>query len=192
MRKQSLRRLVLLISNGIKQTDMKKILLSLTFLVAALAGYAQLDPSKITIGGGVGLQFGDYTLVNIAPQVGYNISPYVNAGAGFTYTHYGRKYDYSSLKETNNYLGFNVYGAFYPIPYIVLKVQPEINRMWQTIKERPSGAKETTEEFMFVCLVGGGVRLGPVTAMIQYDVAQNKYSPYGDKVFYSVGYTFGF
>jgi len=171
---------------------MKKYLLSLGLLIATLTVHAQFNPDRLTFGGGLGLQFGDYTVVNIAPQVGYNFSSYVNAGAGFTYTYYKQKYDHSSLKQTNNYLGFNLYGTFYPIPYIVLKVQPEINRMWQKSEERLSGYTEKTEEFIFVCLVGGGLRLGPVTAMIQYDVAQNKYSPYGDKIFYSVGYTFSF
>lgn len=171
---------------------MKKVGLLFLLLLCVTVGKAQFDASRVTLGGGLGLQFGDYTVVNIAPQVGYNVSSYLNAGAGFTYSYYSRKYDHSSLKQSSNYLGFNLYGLIYPIPYVVLKVQPEVNRMWQTNEERTTGYKETTEEFMFVCLVGGGLRLGPVTAMLQYDVVQNEYSPYGNKLFYSVGYTFSF
>jgi len=171
---------------------MKKIILFFCFILSTGITYAQFDVNRLTFGGGVGLQFGDYTLVNLSPQVGYNITSYLNAGAGFNYTHYSQKYNNKTMKLSSDYLGFNVYTAFYPIPYLVFKVQPEINRMWQTNETRASGNKVKTEEFMFVCLVGGGVRFGPVTAMIQYDVAQNEYSPYGDKVFYSVGYTFSF
>lgn len=172
---------------------MKKLLCILSFLCVGLIANAQFQMNRLTFGGGLGLQFGDYTLVNIAPQVGYNFNSYLNAGAGFTYTHYGRKYDHNQFKETNNYLGFNVYGRFYPIPYIVLMIQPEINRMWQTMEYRtPPRSKEKREEFVPVCLVGGGLRLGPVTAMIQYDLAQNSDSPYGNRLFYSLGYTFGF
>lgn len=171
---------------------MKKMILFFCFLFPAGITYAQFNPDRITFGGGVGVQFGDYTLVNFSPQVGYNITSYLNAGAGFNYTYHSRKYDYKTMKQTSNYLGFNVYATLTPIPYLVFKVQPEVNRMWRTDEARAGGYKEKTEEFMFVCLVGGGMRIGPVTAMIQYDVAQNKHSPYGDEIFYSVGYTFSF
>lgn len=171
---------------------MKRIILFLCFILSVGMSYAQFDASRITVGGGLGLQFGDYTLVNLSPQVGYNITSYLNAGAGFNYTHYNRKYNNKTMKLSSDYLGFNVYATLSPIPYLVFKVQPEINRMWRADEIIGSGNKVKTEEFMFVCLVGGGVRFGPVTAMIQYDVAQNEYSPYGDKIFYSVGYTFNF
>ncbi len=173
---------------------MKKIILLLCIFIGGMCftAQAQFQPSRLTFGGGLGLQFGDYTLVNIAPQVGYNFSQYLNAGAGFTYSHYSQKYDNDQFKQTNNYLGFNLYGRFYPIPYIVLQVQPEINRMWRSVEYRVTNEKIKDEKFIPVCLVGAGVRLGPVTAMIQYDVAQNDDSPYGNRLFYSVGYTFGF
>lgn len=167
---------------------MKKACLLILFITSITTASAQFNPNRLTIGGGLGAQFGDYTLVNIAPQIGYNFSNYINAGAGFTYTHYSNKY--SSYKQTNNYFGANLYAKIYPIPYLVLMVQPEINRMWQTVEARPSGEKSKTEEVIPVCLVGGGVRFGPVTAMIQYDLVQNGDSPYGNKLFYSVGYAF--
>jgi len=170
---------------------MKKIVVLLLFIVTGITTInAQFQVSRLTFGGGLGVQFGDYTLVNIAPQVGYDFNKYLNAGAGFTYTYFNDKYD--GWKQTNNYLGFNVYGKVYPIPYIVLLVQPEINRMWQTIENRANRNKTKKEEFVPVFLVGGGVRLGPITAMIQYDVAQDDNSPYGNRLFYSLGYTFSF
>jgi len=174
-----------------KILNMKKISAFLFFLVAGIiTAQAQFQTSRLTFGGGVGVQFGDYTLVNVAPQVGYDFNKYLNAGAGFTYTYYSNKYD--SWREKNSYLGFNLYGKVYPIPYVVLMVQPEINRMWRTLEYRPTHKKNKEEEFVPVVLVGGGVRLGPITAMIQYDVVQDENSPYGDRLFYSVGYTFNF
>lgn len=170
---------------------MKKIILVCLLVFSAIIGvHAQFQMNRITFGGGVGLQFGDYTLINIAPQVGYNVSKYLNAGVGFTYTRYSDKYD--DYKLSNDYLGFNVYGRFYPIPYIVLMVQPEITRMWQTLQHRPSNTKLKEEKFIPVCLVGGGLRIGSITAMLQYDIAQNDDSPYGRRLFYSLGYTFNF
>lgn len=33
---------------------------------------------------------------------------------------------------------------------------------------------------------------GGVSIMFYYDVLQSKYTPYGSKIFYSIGYSFGF
>lgn len=170
---------------------MKK-LITLTFLLVAfgLSASAQYGLSRFTFGGGLGLQFGNYTLINIAPQVGYNVNSYFNVGVGVTYTHFNQKYDTERHKQ--NYLGLNVYGRFYPTSFLVLMIQPEINRMWRTVENRRSGATYSDDKIVPVCLVGGGLRFGPVTAMLKYDIAQNSSSPYGTRLFYSVGYTFGF
>lgn len=171
---------------------MKKVLLFLLFITVTLASQAQFRRDRITFGGGIGMQFGNYTHVNIAPQVGYNVSNHLNVGAGFTYSYFSDKFDHNQYKESNNYFGMNLYAKVYPIPYLVLMVQPEASRMWRSVKNRSTGEKTTREEFVPIFLIGGGLRLGPMTAMIQYDVAQNDDSPYGNKFFYSVGYTFSF
>lgn len=168
---------------------MRYLIMTMLFCASVFSSYAQtFDRSKLEIGGGVGLQFGDYTVVNVSPQVGYRLTPYFTTGAGVSYTYYkdGRStYDYKA-----SYFGMNVFGRFYPIQYLVLSVQPEASRMWRSYNG-PNG-KENSNEFVPSVLLGGGVRLGPVTAMIQYDVIQDKNSPYSDKIFYSVGYTFSF
>lgn len=172
---------------------MRYLLITMLCCVAIVSSYAQgFDRSKLEIGGGIGLQFGDYTVINVSPQVGYRLSPYFTAGAGVAYTYYkndisydNKKYDYKA-----SYFGMNVFGRFYPIQYVVLSVQPEASRMWKSM-DGPQG-KVKKNEFVPSVLLGGGVRLGPVTAMIQYDVIQDDNSPYSDKIFYSVGYTFSF
>jgi len=147
------------------------------------------DISKLTFGGNLSLQFGDYTVLGISPQVGYDFSKYFTAGAGLGYTYFKEKHFNS--KWTSSYLSFDVFARVYPIPYIVLGVQPEISRMWQTMKYN-DGYKESESKFVPTLLVGGGLRLGGMIAMIQYDVVQDRNSPYGDNLFYSVGYTFSF
>lgn len=172
---------------------MKKVIIICLLVCAGTAVHAQFQLSRLTIGGGLGMQFGDYTVVNFSPQVGYNFTNYFNAGAGINYTYYSRKYDDSDWrKQTNSYFGFNVYGKLYPLPFLVLMVQPELNRMWRTVELRGAGGKLKENEIVPSCLVGAGLRMGPVTAMIQYDVAQDDNSPYSNKIFYSVGYTFSF
>lgn len=152
------------------------------------------DKSKLTFGGGLGLQFGSYTMVSIAPQVGYNFSKIFNAGAGISYSFYKDDYYYGSQKwnEKRHYAGFNIYARVYPVEYIVLMVQPEATRMWQTLEPKGFGDKYSQNKFIPTVLVGGGLRLGSMTAMLQYDLVQDRNSPYGNNIFYSVGYTFGF
>lgn len=150
---------------------------------------SSFDMSKLSIGGNLSLQFGDYTVIGVSPQVGYDFSKYFTAGAGLGYTYYKDKF-YGG-KWNSSYLSFDVFGRFYPIEYIVLGVQPEISRMWQNL-EYNDGTKYNESKFVPSFLVGGGVRLGGMVAMIQYDVVQDKNSPYGDNLFYSIGYTFRF
>lgn len=150
---------------------------------------SSFDPSKLSVGGNFSLQFGDYTVVGISPQVGYDFSKYFTAGAGLGYTYYKDKYyDY---KWSSNYLSFDVFGRFYPVEYIVIGIQPEISRMWQNITYY-DGEKISESKFVPSFLIGGGLRLGGMTAMIQYDVVQDRNSPYGNSIFYSAGYTFRF
>jgi hypothetical protein len=140
------------------------------------------------------MQFGDYTLIDISPQVGYAFNQYVAAGVGLSYTYQnGDAYDF---EYTRNYAGVNVFGQFYPIPNIVLSIQPEANYVWGKDKYF-TGPEYSDSKFVPVLLVGAGVRIpagrvGGVVMMIQYDMLQNDYSPYGDRIFYTVGYSFGF
>lgn len=171
---------------------MKKVFIVVLFICMANIANAQFQLNRLTFGGGFGFQFGDYTSINLSPQVGYNFSKYITAGAGVSYSYYNEKYNHKQWKYTNHYFGFNVYGRLYPTSFLVLMLQPEANRMWRTNENLQTKEKFKTEKFVPSCLIGGGFRVGPMTAMIQYDIAQNNDSPYGNNMFYSIGYTFGF
>jgi hypothetical protein len=153
------------------------------------AGFV-FDKRKLTFGGGIGLQFGDYTLVHVAPQVGYNFSGKFNAGAGFTYTYLSYDENAYNTSVSYNYFGFNTYARFYPIPYLILQVQPEIGRIWTSSERMRDGTTQKANYMTPSCLLGGGLRMGLLTAMLQYDIIQDKNSPYRDGLFYSVGISF--
>ena len=149
---------------------------------------SQLDKSKLIFGGALGLSFSkNYTVINIAPQIGYQLNPYFAAGGGVAYNYYG--YSYSPEKWSNNYLGVNLYSRITPVKYLALQIQPEIYRMW---------ASYLTESRVVPCmLVGGGVILpvgagAGISMMFYYDLVQGDYSPYRDQLVYSVGYVFNF
>ena len=156
--------------------------------ISAQEGTSGFDRNKLLFGGSLGLSFGsNSTIVNIAPQVGYQFNSYFAAGAGFSYNYFWQ----SAIPEnwSQNYLGFNLYGRATPVKYIALQVQPEIHRMW---------ASYLSESRIVPCLlVGGGVIMpagarGGISMMFYYDLIQNEFSPYYDRLIYSVGYVFNF
>ena len=92
------------------------------------------DKSKLFIGGNFGVSFGDYTFANISPQLGYRFNRFVAAGAGVNFQYSSVKYrdvsGNSAYKAAYGVGGLNVFGRVYPIQYILLQVQPEINYTW--------------------------------------------------------------
>ena len=177
---------------------MKRLIIYTVFLLSVAVSYSQsstqqpfkFDKSKLEFGGNLGLSFGksygnNYSTIIIAPQVGYRFDPRFSAGFGVNYSYYS----YSSNKL--NYMGLNLYGRAKPFNPFVLQLQPEIYRMWGSI------VGESISEIVPTFLGGAGIAIplgngGGMTMMLFYDLAQNKYSPYKDRIFYSVGYTFGF
>ncbi len=149
---------------------------------------SKFDKNKLVLGGSLGLNFSNYyTLINIAPQIGYALSSKFTAGAGISYNYY----HYNDYDESYHYMGFNLFGRLNPIRYISLQVQPEIYRMWGSIND------QSIKSRVIPCfLVGAGVNIpagrGGISTMFFYDVVQNNDSPYGNQVFYSIGYVFGF
>ncbi|MBS1748292.1 MAG: hypothetical protein JST63_00140 [Bacteroidetes bacterium] len=159
------------------------------------------DKSKLFFGGNFGLGFGTNTFVNVSPQVGYRFSDYLAAGAGVNFNYYSYKYFNNNgsdlYKESFGYAGFNVFGRVYPIKFILLQVQPELNYSWGSRKYYNGTAKQKLPgQFVPSLLLGGGAsiptggRNGALLLMIQYDVVQDKRSPYGNRPFFSLGYNF--
>ena len=149
---------------------------------------SKFDITKLEFGGNFGLSFGsNATSVVIAPQVGYAFDPHFSAGIGVNYSYY--RYSSDSYNKTSlNYMGFNAYGRIKPANPIVLQIQPEIYRVWG------SSYGSSISQVVPTLLVGGGVivpvgKSSGIFMMLYYDIVQNNYSPYGNRIFYSVGYT---
>lgn len=145
---------------------------------------AGIDRSRLIFGGTFGLGFGNYTVINVSPQIGYAFFNNFSAGGGVSYNYYRNRYYDSSL----SYLGLNVYARYNLLRYITLQVQPEGYYRWGSYAE---------SRFVPAVLVGAGAFIptfngSGLSVMFYYDVVQDKYSPYGEEIFYSVGYTFRF
>ena len=159
------------------------------------------DKSKLFFGGNFGASFGDYTLVNVSPQLGYRFNNFFAAGAGvnFIYTSIKSR-DYNNnpdYKTTYGVTGLNIFGRVYTIQQILLQVQPEMNYTWGKYKfYNGQPDYKLSKEFVPALLVGGGAAIptggGAFTVMLQYDLLQKDRSPYGTKPFLSFGYNIGF
>lgn len=155
---------------------------------------SSFDRQKLFFGGNIGLSFGNFTLVDIAPQVGYAFNQYFSAGAGISFTYANS--EYTEYEATRTYLGANLFAYIYPIKYIALSVQPGIDYMWASDKYY-GGGKFTENKAIPSFVIGGGLRIptgnvGGMIMMLKYDLVQNPHSPYGNSIFYSVGYVFSF
>ncbi len=168
---------------------MKKYLI--LFLFSSLSFVqvqAKIDKNKLIIGGNLGGTItNDIKSVTVSPQIGYRFNQFFSSGFGLGYNYYS--YDYGiSERISRNYLGLNVYGEVNPIKYVAFRVQPEIQYLW---------GKNIDSQAVPCVLVGGGLTLpagnrGGISVMIYYDVIQHENSPYGNEIFYSIGYVFGF
>ncbi len=151
------------------------------------------DKSKLFFGGNFGLTFGSNTFINISPQVGYRFNQYLAAGAGPSFIYYS--YRRANERYRQGYAGANVFGRFYPMQYLFVQAQPEFNYMWGSLKYNDVTEKLEGRMIPSVLLGAGGAipmggRNGALLLMLQYDVIQDAYSPYGNKAFFTVGYNF--
>jgi hypothetical protein len=191
---------------------MKKIIFLLLFAATATTqtAYSQDEPeetapkgfdkSKLFFGGNFGLGFGSNTSsIIVSPQVGYRFNPYLAAGAGVNFNYYSYTTNWSNGLETktrSGYTGLNIFGRVYPIPYILIQAQPELNYSWGSIKYSDNRSTEKLKgQFIPSLLIGGGAAIptggnGALLLMLQYDVLQESRSPYGSKVFFTMGYNF--
>lgn len=158
------------------------------------------DKDKLFISGNFGLSFGDFTLINISPQIGYRFNNVLAAGAGVNFIYSSIKnrfipstYDY---RESVGVAGLNIFGRVYPIQYAFLQLQPEANYIWGKRKYSDGTADLKLDgKIVPSLLAGAGAAIpagrGAFIIMAQYDVLQNNRTPYGEKVFFSFGFNFG-
>lgn len=189
---------------------MKKYILILTLVISGLSVFAQdekeeaekqkgFQREKLFVGGNFGLTFGDYTLINVSPQLGYRFTDFFAAGFGVNlqYVSYKQR-DFNNdplYKSSRGVTGLNVFGRVYPIQQIMLQVQPEMNYVFgKEIHYQPLPKRTYNLNAVIVpsLLMGGGAVLpagrGSFIAAVFYDVLQKSNSPYGKRPVYSFGY----
>lgn len=188
----------------------KYSLLVLFVLLAGTACLAQddeggerkgFDKSKLFVGGNFGVSFGDYTLANVSPQLGYRFNQFFAAGAGVNFLYSSSKYRNFNgdplYKASYGVAGLNVFGRVYPIQYLLLQAQPEMNYTWGKYKyyDNVTQTEKIPGAYVPSLLLGGGAiipsGIGGFIIMVQLDVLNNKRSPYGNRPIYNFGYNVG-
>lgn len=198
---------------------MKRMLFTSLMLFFCLVGvFAQEEPpveetakgfdrSRLFIGGNFGLSFGNYTFINISPQVGYRFSDLLAAGIGINGQYNQIKYrDFNNdviEKQSYGVMGMNIFGRIYPIRQGFLQVQPEMNYIWGNSKTyNPDSKSSLNGKILPSLLVGAGAffptgRAGGFIIMAQYDLLNkdgmnsDPGTPYGKNVFMSIGFNVG-
>ena len=195
---------------------MKRLLICFFFLAAVQLAHAQyyktdtltrkgFDPSRLVLGGSLGMVFGDYTNVDISPLVGYRFSEYIAAGINLN-AQYGqfksRDYYTGNTIQRDKYtiFGGGVWGRVYPLPMVFVHIQPEYNFVSQSSTYYDNNAEKQTLKTNYgvpSLLIGAGYtqsvggRVG-IGISVLYDVIQDNRSPYRNSLVYRVGAGLGF
>ena len=160
------------------------------------------DKNKLFFGGTFGAGFGSSsTFVNVSPQVGYRFNRYFAAGTGINFIFSSYKYDYyvPPFKDEYGVAGLNIFGRLYPVNFLLVQAQPELNYTWGKRKFSDGSIEDQRLDPKFVpsLLVGAGAAIplggngrSAMTVMYQYDVIQDPRSPYGSNAFLSIGFNF--
>ena len=80
---------------------------------------------KWTLSGSCGMSFGDYTSIDVSPQIGYRWNEFFSTGGVVR-----NNYHHSTNRYDMNYLGVNMFGRVNPVRYNSLLIQPELKGSW--------------------------------------------------------------
>lgn len=178
-----------------------KRLFFLFFLFSALSAGAQIitydtirvspdqtatfDKSKLRFGANLGLSISsNYTNLGFGPQIGYQFNDYFMAGTGVKY-YYARART-NEYEIRNNLLGANLFGYFYPVNFIALFAQPELNYIWAKFTSRTTKDSITDRGLVSSLVVGAGFRLGRSHVTLNYDLVQHTNSPHPEGIYLGV------
>lgn len=190
---------------------MKKHWLTIVTLLCVAFSFAQeeseeikkgFQKEKIFVGGNFGLSFGNYTLINVSPQIGYRFTNHFAAGTGINFQYVSLKERYTNganfRKTSQGVVGLNVFGRVYPIQQFMIQVQPEMNYVFgKEIYYDTDPRQEYNLDSRIVpsVLLGGGLVIpsgrGAMILSLFYDVLQEDYAPYGKRPIVNFTYNIG-
>ena len=140
---------------------------------------------KTFFGGGLGLQFGNPTVIDVSPIIGYKITPKISAGIGFTYEYF----NYPQYNFSTDIYGGSVFGRYYFTKYLFAHGELEyLNLQAYDLLDKRVDVESV--------LIGGGYinrfsRNAAFVAMILYNLTPSYYTPYQNPII-RLGVNIGF
>ncbi|SCD19187.1 putative secreted protein [Proteiniphilum saccharofermentans] len=146
---------------------------------------ATFDKSKLRFGANLGLSISsNYTNLGFGPQIGYQFNDYFMAGTGVKY--YYTRARTNEYEIRNNLLGANLFGYFYPVNFITLFAQPELNYIWAKFTSKTTKDSIMDRGLVPSLVVGAGFRLGRSHVTLNYDLVQHTNSPHPEGIYLGV------
>lgn len=149
---------------------MRKGLLTVLIVLSGLICLSQetegetgFQKDRLFVGGNFALTFGDVTLINVSPQVGYRFSKAFAAGLGLNGQYINQRLIAFSGQEVGRIrqgvVGLNLFGRVYPIENIMLQVQPEANYVFgnESLYGRNPETTRLDAAIVPSLLLGGGL-----------------------------------
>ncbi len=144
---------------------------------------------KIFFGGGLGLQFGDITAIEVAPIIGYRITERFHAGIGLSYSYYKDK-RYAIDLDYSTYSG-SVFTRFFITESLFAQAEVEaLNREVFTSLNPIESYRKWIDSY----LIGGGYfqQIGQRSGaylLILWNLNETEFTPYTNPVV-RIGFSF--
>lgn len=182
-------------------------LLFFSLMFAGIFSYAQSYPEytapgeenkftdRLLFGGGLGLQFGTLTFIDISPVVGYRLTERLETGVGFSYKYYRYKDFYfdptTGAKDDlkSHMIGGSVYSRYHILENIFLHTEFERLRV-NTEELYMAGGQIVRNPIHYNInglFVGGGLKQRISNSSYFYlmglwDIVQDSNSPYSNPI----------
>ena len=182
-----------------------KILIIVLFNLISISLFAQSeeDPQvkdlpfsqRLVYGGGFGVQFGNATLIDLSPTIGYRVSDQFTLGTGISYKYNhikentynpsnGRWYDY-----TSNIYGGSIWGRYYRLKNIFAHAEIEQLRIDYRFTDVNSSLPTEIKNGVDVTsvLVGAGYRQ-PIgqrvffNILVLFNLNETDFTPYNNPI----------
>ena len=140
---------------------------------------------KFFFGGGIGLQFGTLTIIDLKPLIGYKITPKFHVGLEFTYSYYQN----NTTQLSTDIYGGSAFTKYYIYEGFFAHAQAEALSI-----EFVNQNNVLSRTWIYNYLVGGGYfqKIGNRSGMYimaLWNLNQTELSPYSNPLI-SIGFTF--
>jgi hypothetical protein len=144
---------------------------------------------NVFFGGGFGLQFGNQTYIEVAPQIGYKFTNRFSAGLGLKYIYY--KFNDNIYTYSTHIYGGGPFTRFFVLENLFLHAEYEILNL-----EVPDAYyREYTRKNISSVFVGAGYRQmigtnSSIDLLLLYNINETRNTPYQNPIF-RIGFGFG-